>query len=490
MKRLAFLFLLILSGCKVGPNYSPPLTFMPVEFVEDQPEKTTFVSDEDLIHWWEHTFNDPFLNRLLEETLLHNFDLSIAVERVYQARANYWIQFTALLPDFESDFQASRFRTSQSFATGVTPGTITPPAAATTALPPIRNFYQIGIDAIWQIDLFGKFRRIAQSAYYAWEAAIEDERGVKISVLSEVANLYVTICYFQTKMDLAKQLVEFDQGIVNMSQERFQSGLANEEEVAENLSTLQADTAALLVFETALKQSIYSLAVLLGRLPETLIEDFAINRPIPLASGKIPETLPCELLRRRPDIASAERSLASQTELIGAAVADLFPSVSLIGSSSSFAANPLQGANIGFSSDRISKLFDYPSRVWGIGALVTWPVFDFGKRCSAVDVQKFLSHQAYLTYEKTVIQALQEVETTLVSYFNEERRLDYITKQAAWDKRNLDLISDLFQAGLADYTQLLQAREKWLSSANSMVDSQKALDIDLIAIYIAIGGDW
>lgn len=491
MKRLLiFLSLpLMASGCKVGPNYSPPPTIVPANFIEDQPSRTTPISDEDLVQWWEDTFNDPFLDQLLEDTLQYNFDLHIALERVYQARANYWVQFTSILPEFDADFQATRFRTSQSFASAAT-GTSAAAAAATTTLSPFQNFYQTGIDAIWQIDLFGKLRRTAQSAYDAWEATIEDARGIKITVLSEVANLYVTICYFQTKVDLAKQLIEFDEGIAAMSNERFLSGLADEEEIVESLSTLEADKAVLNVLEIALKQNIYSLAVLLGRLPETLVDDFAINRPIPYPSGKIPETLPSDLLRRRPDIASAERSLAAQTELIGVAVADLLPSISLIGSSSSFAANPLQGANIGFSSDTFHKLFTSPSRIWGIGTLITLPVFDFGKRCAAVDIQKFLTNQAFLSYEKTVILAFQEVEIALATYFTEEKRLGHFTRQAGLDKRNLDLISDQFQAGLADYTQVLQAKEKWLASANSLTDSQQAFTNDLIAIYTALGGDW
>lgn len=488
--------ILLMSSCKVGPNYSPPPTLTPTSFIEDRPDKTTPVTDEDLFHWWEETFNDPFLDQLLEEALQCNFDLRIAWQRVFQARANYWIQFASILPDFESDFQATRFRVSQSFASARTAAaaaatpTPTPTGAAATTISPYQDFFQIGLDAVWEIDLFGKLRRNAQSAYDAWEATIEDARGIKITVLSEVANIYVAICYFQTKVDLAKQLVEFDEGLVAMSNERFQSGLANEEEVDEALSTLEADKAALNVFEIFLKQNIYSLAVLLGRLPETLVVDFSINRPIPIASGNIPETLPSELLRRRPDIASAERTLAAQTEQIGVAVAELFPTVSLIGSSSSFAANPLQGANIGYSSDTFSKLFNPKSRIWGVGTLITFPIFDFGKRYANVDVQRFLTNQDYLAYQKTVITAFQEVETSLATYFQEEDRLGHFSRQVEHDRRNLELIADQFQAGLANYTDVLQAKEKWLSSANLLTDSQEAVDIDLIAVYKALGGNW
>lgn len=501
-----FIFCLILSftmvGCNVGPNYVPPCTELPETYNEDRPGRTVPIEDEDLVHWWEREFNDPCLNQYMEETLLYNFNLRIAVEKVNQARANYWVQFTALLPEFDSDFQATRFKTSRSFASQVpsfqvvpTPvNGVTPPAPPFSIVPgrvpSTQNFFQIGLDAIWQIDLFGKFRRGAQSAYDTWEANIENVRGVKITVLSEVASTYVTICYFQSKVDLARQLVEYGEELLAMSQERFQSGLTDEEEVLTGIATLETNRAALHLVEMTLKQNFYSLGVLLGRPPEMLIADFDIKRPMPIASGKIPETFPMELLRRRPDIASAERSLAAQTELIGVAIADLFPSVALTGSSSTFAANPLQGANIGFSSDKISKLFNTSSLVWGIGTLITWPVFDFGKRYANVNIQKFLTNEAYLNYQKTVITAIQETETALSNYFKEEERFINYSKQVQADQRNLDLTFDQFQAGLISYTQLLGVKERWLVSMNLLTDSQEALVKNFIAVYKVLGGDW
>lgn len=484
--RLLFIILVMLLmvvGCRVGPDYCVPDTCMPGAFVEDKPCESA-VMDEDLVHWWECTFRDEFLNGLMERALSCNFDLRIAIDKVCQARESYWVQFTSLFPEIDSDFQATRFRTSESFEANRVA------ARRGTGIASTQNFFQIGLDAIWEIDLFGKNQRAARSAFFAWEATAEDARGVKITVLSEVANTYVMICYFQRKVELAMRLVEFDEGLLAMARERFQAGLANEEEVMVALSTAETDRAALSVYETGLKSSIYSLAVLLGVYPETLLCDFQICRCIPRACGKIPATLPSELLRRRPDIASAERTLAAQTEQIGVAVAALFPTISLVGSSSSFAANPLQGANFGFSSDMLRKLISGPSRIWGIGALVTLPVFDFGKRCANIEVQKLLTDQAYLTYEKTVITALQEVETALTTYFNEERRYVHFMNQSCADERNLSLVADQFQAGLVDYTQVLNAKEKWLVSANLLADSEQALGTDLITIYKVLGGDW
>ena len=182
--------------------------------------------------------------------------------------------------------------------------------------------------------------------------------------------------------------------------------------------------------------------------------------------------------------------LAASAEEVWVAVANMLPQLNLTGSSSTYAANPLQGANYGWSSDTFSKLFSGPSLIWGIGGLITWPVFDFGKRQAAVDVQVSLKYQAYAAYQKTVIAALQEVEQALTAYFNEEKRLKALTLEVEANKRIFDLTSDLFESGLDNYTQVLQVKEAWLASLNTLTESQQALTTNLIAVYKALGGDW
>jgi NodT family efflux transporter outer membrane factor (OMF) lipoprotein len=487
MKALIFSVIscLLLAGCKVGPDYQTPEVVVPEQYVEDQPGETFVVEDEDLISWWT-IFDDPFLNELLDIAVEQNYNYKIAIERVYQARSQYWVQFTQLLPEFDGASVFSRYRTSQSFVGATTAGTGT----ATAAVSPLHNFYQIGLDAIWELDIFGKFRRSAEASYDLWQASYEEMRGVKIVLISEVASTYATICSYQTKRNIAEQAVELDQELLALSKSRFQAGLTNQQEVEASIATLEADTAELSLLQAALKQSIYSLAILLGELPECVIEYFQIDRPIPRAEGKVPVAIPADLLRRRPDIVSSERQLAAATEQIGVAIADLFPTLSLTGSSSSFAANPLQGANVGLSSDVLNHLFRPASLIWGVGSFVTMPVFDFGKRTAAAEVQVSLANQAYYSYQQTVIAALQETEQALAVYFNEESREESLTRQVMANWKSLQLTADLFQAGLVSYTQVLQEKDIWLLSLNTLTDSQQTLTNDLIAIYRALGGNW
>lgn len=480
---LPLLILIAMAGCKVGPDYEPPMTVMPTAFGEDQDDRTMEVGDEDFFRWWA-VFNDPFLDGLLEETINGNFDYRIAVEKIYQARSQYRMQVTQLFPEFISDFQGSHFATSSSFkSASLSPQT-------SQRVSGFQNFFQFGFDAIWQIDLFGKIQRSTEAAFDFWEATEEDARAVKIVVLGEVANTYVAIRALQQKVDVAAQLVELDGQILRYATVRFEAGLTGLTEVQTAEALHEVDLANLISFETELKVTIYSLAVLLGKYPEDFVCAFQDVRPIPFAYGRVPAGLPAHLLRRRPDICSAERNLALATEQIGVAVAELFPQLSLTGSTSSFAANPLQGANIGWTSDDFHKLFDPSSRIAGIGGLVTFPVFDFGKRCAGVDIQISQKHQAYFLYKKTVITALQEVEQALISYFNEEKRVRILAKEVAAYQKTVKLVLDQFNSGLIDFTQVLQARNTWLLSINTLTDSQKALATNLIAIYKALGGDW
>lgn len=482
MKRFLIIFIILfISGCKVGPNYREPCLELPTQFSENRPDQTYIPDDEELTGWWK-MLGDPFLDELLEESITGSFDYRIAIQQVYQARAQYWMQFTQILPEFVVDSLNTRYRTSQAFNSTAAPSPI--------PISPTKNFFQFGFDAIWELDLFGKLRRSADAAYDSWESIAENARDVKITVLSEVARIYVQICALQEKKDLFLQLVNYDKQILDFFSDRFASGLNNDQDVMNAQIRLEQDYANLKIVEIQLKQSIYSLSTLLGRAPETLIESFSVKRPIPRPIQKVPSGIPADLLRRRHDIKSAERELAAATEQVGVAVAQLYPSISLAGSSSSFAANPLQGANIGYSTDQFSKLFTSPARIWGIGALITMPIFDFGQRLAGIEVQRALQEQAYLNYQKTVISALQEVEDAFTAYFNEEERAASLSVSVESQGRIYHLTQDLFQSGLADYTQVLQIKNSWVESRNLLIESKQQVMTNLIALYKSMGGDW
>ncbi|MCX6995043.1 MAG: TolC family protein [Chlamydiae bacterium] len=473
-KGLLFILLsTLVVSCKVGPDYRSPRIVMPCHYSEETP----ILKEENIATWWKN-FNDPFLNELIQETLSGSFDLRLAMEKVCQSRSEYWTNFTSLFPEIEYAGSSTRSRLSQS-------------VIGSRLLGPVyQDFYLAGFDAVWELDFFGKFRRGVAAAYATWQALDENVRNVKIMVVSEVAKTYTLIRFYQNQLSIAQDIVLLDVELLNQAKELQKSGLSNQQAVENAIAKLESDSSSVIIFKTLFKQSIYSLGILLGRAPETLVCSFNSLKNIPSAFGLIPAGLPSDLLRRRPDIRAAERNLAAATEQIGIAVAAQFPAIALTGSTSSYSANPIQGANIGFASNTLRDLFDPKSLLWGAGGLITGPLIDFGKRSAAVDAQISLRKQAFIFYQQTIIKALQEVEISLVAYFNEEKKLKALEREEAANRKSLELIKDLFDAGLTAHTEVLTSQEKLLNSINTRLRSQSDLAISLITIYKSMGGDW
>lgn len=464
----------ICSGCLVGPNYRTPVTLLPEGFKEAS-EETVCSDDEDFFEWW-RIFNDNILNDMLLEAAQNNFDLKIAIEKICQARAQFRLQAAALYPSFNLDAIATRSRNSRNLVEDRALG------------PTFQNFFLLGIDVAWELDFFGRLERTKRAAFFDWQSAEENARSVQILMLSEVATNYVAIRALQKKVELFTKIVEADTEELSFVNDRFQAGLASEIDLETVKSFSEINKAAFYNFASLLKQNTYSLGVLLGQPPEIVAEKFNTLAPIPIGYGKIPVGLPSELLRRRPDIRSAERQLASATELIGAAIADLFPKITL--TSANFFGAKSAGSNFGFASNNLSNLLSKKSETWSIGPGLSLPIFDFGRRLANIKIQTSLQKQALLTYEKTVIKALQEVETALSAYFGEEKRLSSLKNDVTINEKAWILTQDLFQAGLVDYGQVIEAKKKWINSANTLVDSEQALTLNLISIYKALGGDW
>ena len=474
---LLILMTILFSGCMVGPNYRPPLTYMPNNYSETPPpEEAWLVSDGAFFEWWKR-FDDPLLDALLKESARCNFDLRIAQEHICQARAQFMIQTANLLPQFSFDGQAARFRSSKNIL-----------ASATSFGVLFQNFFLAGFDAAWQIDLFGGLRRARKAALFTAEAVEENARFTQIAVLSEVAMQYSVIRALQQKVLNALAIVQTDQDELDYVLDRFQSGLAGELEVESVRAVLDSDLAAVQSYESLLYQAIYSLSILIGQPPESIPERFNAIGPIPEAHGLIPVGLPSQLLCRRPDIRSAERQLASATEQIGVSVANLFPSFSL--TSANLFQSRLNSSNFGFASNHFRELFRHASETWSYGVSIFLPLIDFGRRLGDIKVHNSLQREALLNYEKTVIGALQEIESALTAYFKEEKREALLRDQTDVNWKALKLLEDQFQAGLANATQVAEAKRTYLISKSILTDSQQALATNLIAVYKALGGEW
>ncbi len=485
MRKIPLGIFILLAGCMVGPKYHAPQTSMPDQFVEAK-EGTIAVSDNDLCQWWKQ-FKDPLLDTLIAEAVKTNFDFQIALEKIVQARAQLRVEGSYLWPEFDVNAVATRTRNSQNF---FTQNNTTIPGAPgpNSLLPTYQNLFTVGFDAIWELDFWGKFRHAKKAAFYEWEAAKEDAQDVMISIISEVARDYIAIRALQQKVAILEKKVLADEEQVLLTKDLFQSGLDSEIQMDNLIAALESDMAEIPLLETSLKQTIYALAVLLGRQPESLASEFNSSKPIPSGFDKVPLGLPSDLLRRRPDIKRAERELAAATEQIGVAVADLFPHISLTGNT--FSGGSLLGGFYGYQSGKLNKLLKAPSRAWSIGPYVRWDLIDWGRTTGNIAIENSLQRQALLTYEKIVTISLKDVEGALVAYFEEQKRKMYLEDQVTANRRALILTEDLFQAGLASDLQVLAARKTLLDAENILIDSEQSLTSDLVALYKALGGNW
>ena len=480
MKR--FFSLIVLAGCMVGPNYHPPHVSVPLQFTESA--DSTPLSDDALCLWWEQ-FEDPVLNDLIRQAVTSNFDYRIALEQMFQARAEYQIESSFLWPTIDLNASAVRSRFSQTVsdfqssnvqASGA-PNTLSS-GATVGRVSAVQNFFQVGFDAIWELDFWGKFRRAKRETYDLWEASGYTAQNVLIMVISEVARSYTSIRGLQTQVELLQKKIKAEEEGLKLAQDLFQSGLNSEIELAAFILAIENDKATLPRLEIALKQTLYSLGVVLGKPSEEIVSILEAAGPIPKAVGRVSSGLPSELLRRRPDIRAAERQLAASAEEIGVNVANLFPHIALTGD------------RFGYESNKLSRLFSPMSRYWTIGPSVNWNVLDFGKIRGEIAVAKSLHRQAFLNYEKTVIAALQDVEGALVAYYEEEKRYSYL--YSAYEAQNLTylLTQNLFNAGLVSWIELLEALKIAIDAELFLIQSSQSMTFNLISLYKALGGDW
>lgn len=477
--RYLLLFFFLLSGCMIGPQYQRPVIDMPAEY-----EENLFGLDagEDFFRWWEQ-FDDPLLNNLIDEALFANYDFRIALEKIEQARFQYRIERSHLWPEIDLHASATRSRISQTL--------IQPPSQpqpSPSFLPVYLNIFQVGFDAIWELDFWGKFRHARNAAYDTVEAMRADAESALILMVSEVAVNYVNIRALQKKIILTELRIQAGIKEAEIAKQLYRIGLGTQTQVKTQISALEADRATLPVLITSFKQTVYTLAYLLGRDPEGFIELFQDLGPIPSGLCRVPVGLPSDLLRRRPDVRSAEKQLAAATEQIGVAMADLFPHIALTGIS---LGSPNQtGSSVGYESSKLDKLFTDPSRVFSVGLGLNWDLLDFGRVQGKIDVQNSLQKQAFLNYKKTVIGALRDVESALVAYFEELQRRSSLLEKLESDRSLFNIAEDLFKIGLANEIQVQEALKALLASESTLIESEQALAGDLIALYKALGGDW
>lgn len=462
-----------LAGCEVGPNYHPPQEKVQSNWVSPPTTQASVTVQEPIqIEQWWTTFHDPTLDSLIKRAVLQNLDIESAAERIRQARAEVGLSTAGFFPTVNSAGSLTHSFSARSGSTIVVGNTTVGTGAKPT------DHWQAGFDASWELDIFGGVRRTIEAANYTLEAAEEDRRDVLITVLGEVATDYIGLRGFQQETAIAQENLATQVSNADIARKKRVLGTTTELDVANADAEVFTTRSQIATFVSDEQQEIYALGVLLGQDPTTLMAELSPVGKIPITPPVVPVGLPSELLRRRPDIRRSERQLAAATAQIGVAIAQLFPQFSLTGTLT------LQG-------NRFQSLGNWGDRFWSFGPSVTWPVFDAGRIWSNVEIQKSLRAQAYLTYRSTVLTALQDVETQLTAYATEQQRRAALAQAVAANQKAVAVATQRYQqGGLTDFLSVLVAEQALFSTQDALVQSDRNVGTDLVALYKALGGGW
>ena len=448
------------AGCmSVGPDYRTPETAVPAAWQTPAGE-----SADTLAAWWT-TFGDPALEALVADVRAQNKDLAAAAARmeayaaaVGMARAD-WFPSVGAQGLAASDRQSERVHTPEAYEATDNPGWL----------------YQAGFSATWELDLWGRVRRSVEAARGQLESSQEDLRHLLVMLQAQVAAEYVGLRMNQQRLAYAKENIELQKETLQVVQGRFEAGLTGELDVRQAEMNLAATTAQVPALESKIAEALNALCVLTGQLPGAL-EALREPGPVPAATA-LPGLLPTELLRRRPDVRSAERALAAQTAKIGVAQADYFPALSLNGT---FALAATDGG----------ELFTSAAQDFTVGPSLTWAIFNAGKIRNHVRAEEASTRAALSAYEKTVLAAYQECEDALAAYGNEAKRLAALRDAAMAAEQSVELVNELYRSGLANFQNVLDMQRQRSSYQDALAQSQGQSAANLVAVYKAFGGGW
>lgn len=500
---------LLLSGCMTGPDYKRPEVATPEDWVSGKADGVSSTQPE-ITAWWTQ-FNDPILNSLIVRAAESNFDRKIAASRVREARAARGIAAASLLPTVTAgasatksqgreistdggspvsgsigfgpggltrtvNFRGRNFSVSQtaSAAGGTTGLTISPTGGAPDR---VSDLFSLGFDASWEIDVFGGNRRSVEAADADLDAVVEAEQQVIVSLVAEVALNYIDLRAAQSRLAITRRNIKAQEETVKLTGARYDAGLSSELDAVRAKSLLANFEGKVPLLEQQVSSAIYRLGVLLGGAPGLLLTELEPVAPLPAAPAVIPVGLPSELLKRRPDIRVAERVLAAENARIGVAMADLYPKFFLTG-------------GVSGKSNVLGSALNDANQLWSFGPSVSWPIFQGGKIRANIEVQNERQKQALIQYEQTIMQALADVEGSLVGFDKEQVYRRSLQDAVSANQRAVALANERYVRGLEGFLNALQAQRDLFETEDQLVQSESIILADLVSLYKSLGGGW
>jgi multidrug efflux system outer membrane protein len=450
------------AGCMVGPDYQKPSADAGQSFANaDQPEfKTQGIEGA----WWKQ-FGDPQLIRLIELAVSNNRDLKAAEANLRQSRALFLDAGLELLPHVAAHANYTVQR--RSFAS----------LNRRNFVPRDLSLYNTGFDAFWEVDIFGRLRRNVQAREAQIESAEAERRDVLVSVVSEVARNYFELRGHQNQLAVAIRNGENQRSTVDLTQARLDAGLGTELDTSRAKAQLDTTLATIPPIDSLIHQDVHRIGVLTGQLPAALAGELLKPAPIPKIPSLVRIGKPGELLRRRPDIRSAERDLAAATANIGVATADLFPRVTFNGT-------------LSLESQSFTGLGAGKTDAYVFGPRISWAALNLGQVYARIRAADASAEASLAQYEQTVLNALEETENALVSYNRVRARQGLLAQAAAESEAAYRLAQLRFDDGVENFLTLLDTERRLLEDQAQLAQSQTATATALVALYKALGGGW
>lgn len=466
---LRLLFLLFFAGCRVGPPYVPPCPEVPDDW------KNPHATDTEtpcMGCWWE-VFNDDTLNALELQALENNPNLFTALEKVFEARALAGVQAANLYPQL--NLNPSYTSTESLLKFNLPPGLSIP--GTSSSIPPFRVHllqYLLPLDLNYEVDLWGKLRDQYDSALFNAEAQAQAYYSTLLTLTADLASAYFQLRMFDAQEVLLRANIETRKKNLDLTQNRFNKGLVTYLDVTQaqtDLATVEASYYEVLRLRNLAEDQI---AVLAGQLPSVFTLE---SNPLEGSPPIIPPGIPSTMLLQRPDIAQAERNMASQHALVDAAYASFFPSLSLTGA-------------LGYSSPDLSHFLKWISRYWLIGVNSSQMVFDGGRDCYNLEASWARFQEASGAYQQQVLTAFREVEDALNNIEQQTKQAEWLLKAAESSKKATNISLNRYRGGVAIYLEVVENERLGLQAQINWLNQQGALYVSTIQLIKALGGCW
>jgi len=447
----------LLSGCAVGPNYKRPAVTVPEAIRGASADEAAAAASLADRPWWE-IFGDDALKALIDEALRNNYDVRAAAWRVEEFRARAGIARSEFFPQIQYEGAWSRSRQSEFVQPGSTP----------------KNLHDVNLGLSWEVDLWGRIRRLSEAGLAQYLSTEEARRGVLISAVSEVAQAYFGLRELDERLAIARRTTDAFQGTYDLFNRQLSGGITSQLEVSRAEAALRTAAATIPDLERQIVAQENLICFLVGRNPGPILRAAGLTEQA--LPPEVPAGLPSALLERRPDVRQAEQQLVSANAEVGAAMASFFPRISLTGTA-------------GGVSPQVSDLFG-AGRVWSIAAGLTGPLFQGGRLKYQYDANVALFEQAKTQYESAVTRAFGEVSTALSAYQKLAAAEREQARSVAAYQEAVRLANIRYGAGLSSYVEVLDAEQQLFPAENTLAQTQLARLDAFVAFYKSLGGGW